>query len=462
MKKYLSILFVLSLSLNNFILAQESGDEEAEISSVEALLMLVKEGKTKEQSENADREAKFMANKNKQAEILAAEKRELARQERIADQLEAEYKKNEAILRVKEEAYQKELGSLVELFGHLQSSAGEAAVQFSGSLSSPQYGLERVDFLNDLTSKMSETTELPTIREIEGLWYELQREMVASGQVVSFETTVVDVDGESSTCNVTRVGLFNAVCDGKYLEYISATGQYAFLPRQPAGRYTKTAKKVGNADPGEQVKFGVDPTGPTGGSLLANLIQTPSLAERAAQGREVGYAIIFVGLIGIGLAFWKLWSLYVLGKAVRAQAGSKTLDVRNPLGRVLKVGEDNFKKDIDTLELKLAEAIMAERPSIEKGIGAVRIISVVAPLAGLLGTVTGMIVTFQMITLYGTGDPKLMAGGISQALVTTVLGLLVAIPTTLLHSFTASSAKGIISVLEEQSTGILAERAEGS
>ena len=462
MKRYLSIIFVLSLTLNTFVVAQESEGDEAEISTVEALLQLVKEGKTKEQSANADREAKFMANKNEQAAILAAEKRELARQERIADQLEAEYKKNEEILRVKEEAYQKELGSLVELFGHLQSSAGEAAVQFSGSLTSPQYGLERVDFLNELTSKMSETTELPTIREIEGLWYELQREMVASGQVVSFDTTVIDVDGESSTCNVTRVGLFNAVCDGKYLEYVAATGQYAFLPRQPAGRFTKTAKSVGNADVGEQVRFGVDPTGPTGGSLLANLIQTPSLAERAAQGREVGYAIIFVGLIGIGLAFWKLWSLYVLGKAVRAQAGSKTLDVRNPLGRVLKVGEENFKKDIDTLELKLAEAIMAERPSIERGIGAVRIISVVAPLAGLLGTVTGMIVTFQMITLYGTGDPKLMAGGISQALVTTVLGLLVAIPTTLLHSFTASSAKGIISVLEEQSTGILAERAEGS
>ena len=462
MKKYLSILFVLSLTLNTFAVAQESEGDEAEISTVEALLQLVKEGKTKEQSENADREAKFMANKNEQAAILAAEKRELARQERIADQLEAEYKKNEEILRVKEEAYQKELGSLVELFGHLQSSAGEAAVQFSGSLTSPQYGLDRVDFLNLLTSKMSETTELPTIREIEGLWYELQREMVASGQVVSFDTTVIDVDGESSTCNVTRVGLFNAVCDGKYLEYVAATGQYAFLPRQPAGRFTKTAKSVGNADAGEQVRFGIDTTGPTGGSLLANLIQTPSLAERAAQGREVGYAIIFVGLIGIGLAFWKLWSLYVLGKAVRAQSGSKTLDVRNPLGRVLKVGEDNFSKDIDTLELKLAEAIMAERPSIERGIGAVRIISVVAPLAGLLGTVTGMIVTFQMITLYGTGDPKLMAGGISQALVTTVLGLLVAIPTTLLHSFTASSAKGIISVLEEQSTGILAERAEGS
>ena len=463
MKNLLSIIFVISLSLSAIVTAQESDNAEApEVSTVQELLMLVKEGKTKEQTENSKREAEFLANKNKQAEILAAEKRELARQERIADQLEAEYKKNEEILRVKEEAYQKELGSLVELFGHLQSSAGEAAVQFSGSLTSAQFGTERVDFLNKLTSKMSETTELPTIREIEGLWFELQREMAASGEVVSFDTTVVDVDGETSTCNVTRVGLFNAVCDGKYLEYVAATGQYAFLPRQPAGRYTKTANKVGDAEVGEQVKFGIDPTGPTGGSLLANLIQTPSLAERAAQGREVGYAIIFVGLIGIGLAFWKLWSLYVLGKAVRAQAGSQTLDVRNPLGRVLKVGEENFKKDIDTLELKLAEAIMAERPSIERGIGAVRIISVVAPLAGLLGTVTGMIVTFQMITLYGTGDPKLMAGGISHALVTTVLGVLVAIPTPLLHSFTASSAKGIISVLEEQSTGILAERAEGS
>ena len=461
MNKYLSILFLASLCINGFIYAQESEEETSEVSTVEALLLLVKEGKTQEQSVNADREAKFLANKSKQAEILAAEKRELARQERIADQLEAEYKKNEEILRVKEEAYQKELGSLVELFGHLQSSAGEAAVQFSGSLSSAQYGTERVDFLNDLTSKMSETTELPTIREIEGLWYELQREMASSGQVVSFDTTVIDVDGETSSCNVTRVGLFNAVCDGKYLEYVTASGQYAFLPRQPAGRYTKTAKRIGDAEIGEQVRFGIDPTGPTGGSLLANLIQTPSLAERAAQGREVGYAIIFVGLIGIGIAFWKLWSLYVLGRAVKAQANTKAVDIRNPLGRVLKVGEENFNKDIDTLELKLAEAIMAERPSIEKGIGAVRIISVVAPLAGLLGTVTGMIVTFQMITLYGTGDPKLMAGGISQALVTTVLGLLVAIPTTLLHSFTASSAKGIISVLEEQSTGILAERAEG-
>ena len=451
---------IFMLTISSFAFAQDTQNEEEELSTVEALLALVKEGKTVEQAANADRESKFIANKNKQASILAAEKRELARQEKIADTLEAEYKKNEEILRVKEEAYNKELGSLVELFGHLQSSAGEAAVQFSGSLTGAEYGQDRVRFLNSLTGKMSETTELPTITEIEGLWYELQREMVASGQVVSFSTNVIDVDGETSECNVTRIGLFNAVCDGKYLEYATSKGQYAFLPRQPAGRYTKTASKIGSADPGEQVKFGVDPTGPTGGSLLANLIQTPSLMERAQQGREVGYAIIAVGIIAVIFAFYKLYSLYMIGTAVRKQAGQKAADPSNPLGRVLKVGASHMKETIDRLELKLAEAIMAERPSIERGISFVKIVSVVAPLAGLLGTVTGMIVTFQQITLFGTGDPKIMAGGISQALVTTVLGLVVAIPTTLAHSFLQSSARSVVDVLEEQATGIVAEKAK--
>ena len=151
---------------------------------------------------------------------------------------------------------------------------------------------------------------------------------------------------------------------------------------------------------------------------------------------------------------------YRKARVLQTSTAKKITKVVEALGRVMKVGNDNLDKDIETLELKLAEAIMSERPAIERGINVVKIISVVAPLAGLLGTVTGMIVTFQQITLFGTGDPKIMAGGISQALVTTVLGLVVAIPTTLLHSFANSSARGIINVLEEQSTGIVAEHSE--
>lgn len=457
-KIYLLALLLLAPTQNAF--SQEEAQEASTPSTMEELLELVKEGKAREQSENAKREKEFLDNKDQQAQLLEREKREEARQERIAAELEAEFTKNEEILRVKDEAYKKELGSLIELFGHLQSTSSEAAVQFMGSLSSAEFGEERVIYLNELTAKMSETTELPDIEEIRQLWFELQREMIAGSEIVSFEADVIDVDGETTTCMVVRVGLFNAVCDGKYLEFAASKGQYAFLPRQPEGRYTRTASNIASASTNEQVTFGIDPTGPTGGSLLANLIQTPSLSERAAQGKEIGYAIIVVGLLGTLLALYKLFVLYVMGRAVKKQADSKDLDQKNPLGRVLKVGEEHFSKDIDTLELKLAEAIMAERPNIERYIGVVKIISVVAPLAGLLGTVTGMIVTFQQITLYGTGDPKLMAGGISQALVTTVLGLLVAIPTTLLHSFANSSAREIVGVLEEQSTGILAERAE--
>ena len=119
-------LFALLISSNQILVAQEDATEGEAPSTVQQLLELVKEGQVREQAENAVREAEFMANKNKQASILAAEKRELARQERIADQLEAEYKKNEEILRVKEEAYKKELGSLVELFGQIIPRVNQA------------------------------------------------------------------------------------------------------------------------------------------------------------------------------------------------------------------------------------------------------------------------------------------------------------------------------------------------
>jgi biopolymer transport protein ExbB len=431
-----------------------------EPSNLDMLLELVKEGKSKEQAENDRREDEFISARNRQGEILAAEQRELARQERIADELEEIFRANQEKLRIAEEAYLKQLGSLNELFGHMQSISTDSRVTFETSLTAAEFGKERETFLGDLTSKMGESTELPTILEIERVWYEIMREMKATGEVVRFNTNVINVDGSQAECDVVRIGVYNAVCGSSYLEYVPSKGQYQFLARQPAGRYTGSASRVSNADAASgYVSFSVDPSGPSGGALLANLIQNPSLLERINQGGLIGYIILLIGGITLLFAIYKYVSLFLLGRAVGEQLTSSSYG-DNPLGRVLSVGETHMKDAIDRLELKLAESIMAERPAIERGISFVKIVSVVAPLAGLLGTVTGMIITFQQITLFGTGDPKIMAGGISQALVTTVLGLVVAIPTTLAHSFLQSSARSVVDVLEEQATGIVAEKAK--
>tara|TARA_A100001011_G_scaffold351125_1_gene390943 strand:- start:64397 stop:65773 length:1377 start_codon:yes stop_codon:yes gene_type:complete len=458
MKKLLfTSLFVLLAFFN--INAQEEL-EVVEPSNLDMLLELVKEGKSKEQAENDRRENEFISARNRQGEILAAEQRELARQERIADELEEIFIANQEKLRIAEEAYLKQLGSLNELFGHMQSISTDSRVTFETSLTAAEFGKERETFLGNLTSKMGESTELPTILEIERIWYEIMREMKATGEVVRFNTNVINVDGSQAECDVVRIGVYNAVCGSSYLEYVPSKGQYQFLARQPAGRYTGSASRVSNADAASgYVSFSVDPSGPSGGALLANLIQNPSLLERINQGGLIGYIILLIGGITLLFAIYKYVSLFLLSRAVGEQLTSSSYG-DNPLGRVLSVGETHMKDAIDRLELKLAESIMAERPAIERGISFVKIVSVVAPLAGLLGTVTGMIITFQQITLFGTGDPKIMAGGISQALVTTVLGLVVAIPTTLAHSFLQSSARSVVDVLEEQATGIVAEKAK--
>ena len=457
--RYLKILLLTSLITSSYVFAQEV--ETPPPTNLDKLLELVKEGGSKEQAANKKREEEFKASRDKQDQILKAEQRELARQERIADQLEAEFKRNQEKLRIAEEAYLKQLGSLNELFGHMQSISTDSRVTFESSLTAAEFGKDREEFLKNLTKKMGESTQLPTISEIERVWYEIMREMKATGEVSRFSATVINVDGTQTECDVVRVGVYNAVCGSKYLEYVPAKGQYQFLARQPAGRYTSSAGRVSGADSSSgYVSFSVDPSGPSGGALLANLVQNPSLWERIQQGGIIGYIILAIGGITLIYAIYKYAMLWVMSRAVHSQLSTDTPSDSNPLGRVLKVGKAHMKDEIDRLELKLAEAIMGERPAIERGISFVKIVSVVAPLAGLLGTVTGMIITFQQITLFGTGDPKIMAGGISQALVTTVLGLVVAIPTTLAHSFLQSSARSVVDVLEEQATGIVAEKAK--
>jgi biopolymer transport protein ExbB len=297
---------------------------------------------------------------------------------------------------------------------------------------------------------------MASMGEIERLWFELQREMTENGKVVRFPATVVNASGEEEQRSVTRIGAFNLVSDGNYLEYIDETGRLVELQRQPQARFTSRVEDLEEADAGLH-PIGLDPTR---GQLLSLLVQSPSLSERIAQGKIVGYVIIALGIIGVAIAIWRLLALSAIGAKVHSQIKHPDRPGNNPLGRVLKVYADNPNVEVESLELRLGEQILRETPSLNKMLPLLKIISVVAPLLGLLGTVTGMILTFQAITLYGAGDPKLMAGGISTALVTTVLGLCVAIPTVFLHTLVSSRARRLTQILQEEAAGILAERAE--
>ncbi|MCB1842484.1 MAG: MotA/TolQ/ExbB proton channel family protein [Halioglobus sp.] len=429
--------------------------------SLDELLQLVKRGQVAEAKENREREQRFARDKANQAAELKRAEEERARQEARSTELENTFEANELLVAEKKQQLKERLGTLAELFGHLTSAAGDLGSNLEMSLTSAQYP-GREEFLEDLIKKMSQSSDLPTIEEIERVWYEYNREMIESGKTVAFTTEVSKPDGARVEQKVVRIGLFNIVSEeGKYLQYVPEKGSLEELARQPSGPYIGWAKELVSANDGFH-RVGIDPTGPSGGSFLAALIYSPNLEERWHQGGYIGYAITAVGVFAFLLAIWRLIVLTGVSAKVSSQLKSDKAKENNPLGRVLKIHEDNPNMDPETLELKLSEGILRETPKLESGLTLLKIISAVAPLMGLLGTVTGMIITFQAITIFGAGDPKAMAGGISGALVTTVLGLLVAIPTVLLHTIVNGRAQRIIHVLNEQTTGIIAEHTESS
>ena len=446
--------------------AQEEADAEApppptpqEIAAenLDQLLNLVKQGQARASSENAAREARFTQDKANQAAALKRAEEERTREERRSARLEKQFEQNELLIAAKQEQLRERLGTLSELFGHLTAASGDLASNVEGSLVSSEYP-GREGFLKDLIAKMSGSDQLPSIAEIERVWFELLREIREQGEVSRFTAQVATPSGELSEREVLRVGAFNIVdTEGNYLSF--NVDKLAELPRQPGGGFNSQAQDLAGSQSG-LTQFGIDPTGPTGGSFLAAIIDSPTITERWHQGGYVGYAITAVGAFAFILAIYRLIVLTAVGGKVSSQLKSSSARDDNPLGRVLKVHETNPSMDPETLELKMAEAVLSETPKLESGLTLLKIIAAVAPLMGLLGTVTGMIITFQAITIFGAGDPKAMAGGISSALVTTVLGLLVAIPTVLLHTVVNGRSQRIIHVLNEQATGIVAEHSE--
>ncbi len=440
-----SLLVLLSIS------HLQAAEAEKPVTTLEGLLQQVQQFQKQESAINKQREAQFSANKQQQKNVLNQAKAELKAQQKRADALKGSFDKNEKRLGEKEDELRLRVGNLGEMFGVVRQVADD----LNGTLLTSLTRAEKPTRSADL-DRLSQAKELPSIQELQKLWLTLQEEMTLTGQISQFNALVVQNDGSEKEQLVTRIGAFTALTEEGYLRFDEENGRLISMARQPA--QAGLIDDYLSASDGKMNAIAIDPTR---GALLGLVLSNPDLIGRIKQGALVGYIIIAIAIIGLLLAAWRLIALFSIRKKVEAQI--KQLDKPkddNPLGRVLAVATDDIT-DQETLELKIDEAILKEVPSLEKVQSMIKLFAAIAPLLGLLGTVTGMIATFQAITNFGTGDPKLMAGGISQALITTVLGLVAAIPLLLSHNLVSSQSKRLVQILDEQAAGLIATAMEG-
>lgn len=455
-KNYFAAAALALMVLSPAAVAQDATKKEkAAATTLDQLLEQTKNARVEEGKANAARVAKFQAEFNRQQELLGQARGLKAEQERRAAVLNAAFDANEKKLTELQAQLDAKGGNLGELFGVTRTVANDFSTVVYNSIITTEFP-DRDAFVSGL----AKSKELPSIEELERLWFEMQREATESGKVVKYKGKVVLADGQPEEMEVVRVGPFNAVADGNYTTYLPSEKQLAILSRQPGSPYSGLADDLMDASEGYQ-EMTVDPTR---GVLLAITVQRPTLVERIEQGELVGLIIIAVGLAGAGLGIYQLWYLFGVSARVKAQLANLSHPVDdNPLGRVLNAFRGDAAKlenDPEVVELRLSEAVLREVPLLERFQSFLRLAVAAGPLLGLVGTVVGMIITFQSITESGSGDPKLMAAGISQAMIATVLGLGIAVPLLFMNAVLMARSKGIIQILDEQSTGLLAERLE--
>ncbi|MGI2260095.1 MotA/TolQ/ExbB proton channel family protein [Shewanella sp. GXUN23E] len=448
MKKFISTAIVAA----TFALSSASAVAANAPQNIEQLLKQVQTDRNSQSKQNAKREAEFKADRGDKAALLKREKDALAAERQRGQDLNQAFLDNERKIAQLEEDLKTAQGDLGEMFGVVKGEAGDFAGKLVGSNVTAQYP-GREAFIAELGARK----QLPKIEELEKFWEEQLFEMVESGKVVKFQGQVTGIDGNVRDTTITRIGTFNLLADGEYVVFNPELGLIQELSQQPDGYVVSTVAPFEGAAAGTTENLYVDLTG---GVLLNIFTQKASIEDRIEAGGPIGYIILILLALGALIALERLITLSIISAKVKAQRKNLDNPGNNPLGRILKVYQENKDVDVETLELKLDEAILKETPALETRISIIKVFAAIAPMMGLLGTVTGMIATFQSIQLFGTGDPKLMAGGISMALVTTVQGLIAALPLMLLHAIVVARSKSVVQILEEQSAGIVAEHAE--
>ncbi|WP_371377295.1 MotA/TolQ/ExbB proton channel family protein [Thalassotalea aquiviva] len=424
----------------------------ASANQLDELLKQIKNDRVSVAKIDKKREQEFLSERADKQALLNKAKAELKAEQDRNDRLTKQFAENEITLTNKESELENAKGDLGEMFGVVRRASGNAYGRIATSIVSAQYpGREAV------LDKLANAKEIPVLSELEELWFALQTEMTESGKISTFEAEVTQLNGSKSMEQVTRIGTFNLISEQGYLNFNDDAGQIQPLGKQPDGGILGLVPDYLAQDAGYSALW----LDPAKGQILNLETQKATLEDRYHQGGTVGYVITVVLIIGLLIGLERMIFLGLMEAKIKKQLKNRNQpNLNNPLGRMIKVYHDNKGADAETLELKLDEAILRETPKIERGINLIKIFAAVAPLLGLLGTVVGMIGTFQSITLYGTGDPKIMAGDISMALVTTAMGLICALPLILVHSIVAGRGKSVFHILDEQSAGIVAEIAE--
>jgi biopolymer transport protein ExbB len=445
-KLYLLPFLIFSLS------AQEIAEEPLAIPVITDLDLLVESVKNTASiraKEDKERLTKFLSDKNRQQYLLNQMKVNLKNEEDRSVRLTNQYEANDKELSELEEQLTLKLGSFGELFGIVRQTAGESKGQFMLSLTNIEFP-ERVEFLGDLAERKS--LDLPTTAELERLWYEILNELNQSGKVKSYNTDILSKSGELVNEDVLRIGVFNSVSNGNYLNLVSEQNLLEFLAKQPDGSIKRSAKRLQNKDVSYREVY-IDPTR---GSLLSKLIDRAGWLQRINQGGFVGYVILIILTLGLTMGVLQFQFLYRESKSIDSELETGNFSNDSILGKLNSVFKSHTGDNPEELEAQLEDILAKASPPLDKNLSVIKLLAAVAPLLGLLGTVIGMIETFQAITLFGTGDPKLMAGGISQALVTTMLGLIAAVPLLFVHNLLDSRSRAISQIYEEQAIGFVA------
>ena len=227
---------------------------------------------------------------------------------------------------------------------------------------------------------------------------------------------------------------------------------------------TAVIRQLSDAGKGE---FPVDPTM---GNALKIAATQDNLIEHMKKGGPVMLPIVGLGLAAVLIALMK-WlqlssiklatpaDLQLILSQIRTDNAPKALKhidtMKGYVGDVLKSAVENRHEKKEYLEEIMYEKMLSAKPALERWIPLIALTAATAPLLGLLGTVTGMINTFNMITVFGTGDPRMLSGGISEALITTKFGLVVAVPALICHAFVTRKVKGVLGSMEQISVGFI-------